>query len=357
MGCVLTLSTHNEGQMESERVEGSAESIYTDESSERPMHMKPDKRIAIVIPCYNEETQILKVLSSAPARANHLIVIDDRSGDQTSAVTIEAAKKDSRIVLIRHEENKGVGGAIASGYEWCRDNGVDVAVVMAGDGQMDPADFDPLVAPVLDGRVDYAKGNRLLYPNGFKDIPKVRFFGNFVLSFLTKIATGYWHVFDSQTGYTAIGRKPLETLNWSKMYRRYGQPNDLLARLNVYNFRVVDIPVKPVYGVGEVSKLKVRKVLFSISWLLLKVFFFRLREKYILRDSHPLVLFYFFGFLFTGIAAAFGIHIIDLWMDVGSAPQLSSMAFLFSSAIAFQAIAMAMWMDMDYNRELNPGRL
>ena len=140
---------------------------------------------------------------------------------------------------------------------------MDVAVVMAGDAQMDPDDLPKLLDPIVDEEVDYAKGNRLFTGEAFKKIPKIRYFGNSVLSLLTKIASGYWHIADSQCGYTALNRRTLEIVDWAKMYKRYGQPNQLLVMLNVLNLSVRDVPVRPVYGVGEKSGIKLRKIIFT----------------------------------------------------------------------------------------------
>ena len=164
---------------------------------------------------------------------------------------------------------------------------------------MDPADLLTLVEPVARGEVDYAKANRLVCGEAWKLIPRTRYLGNAVLSLLTKIASGYWHVADSQTGYTAISRSMLAQLDLDRIYRGYGFPNDMLVHLNVWNARVRDFPSRPVYGVGEQSGIKLRRVVPRISWLLLKGFFWRLREKYVIRDFHPLVFFYALGILMT----------------------------------------------------------
>ncbi len=254
--------------------------------------MYRNKSVAAVVPSYNEESQIARVIETMPVFVDHIVIVNDASRDRTAAVVEDGRKRDGRVVLINHEVNQGVGGAIATGYKWARDRGVDVAVVMAGDGQMAPEDLPNLLDPVVSGEVDYSKGNRLFTGEAFKEIPKIRYFGNAALSFLTKIASGYWHIADSQTGYTAINKQALQTIDWDRMYKRYGQPNDLLVRLNIYRFKVRDVPIKPVYNVGEISRLKIRKVLFTISWLLVKLFLWRMREKYIIRDFHPLIFFY-----------------------------------------------------------------
>jgi glycosyltransferase involved in cell wall biosynthesis len=310
------------------------------------------KTVAIVVPAYNEAGQIHKVTDTMPAYIDHVVVIDDCSTDGTSGVVTELRKKDPRIVLERHAVNQGVGGAIATGYCWTRDHGIDVAVVMAGDAQMDPMNLPALLDPVVEGRADYSKGNRLVTGEAFRTIPKVRYYGNAALSLLTKIASGYWNVSDSQSGYTAISLRALRALDWDAMYRRYGQPNDLLVRLNVANLRVVDVEVRPVYNVGEKSGIKIHRALFTIGWLVTRMFFWRLKEKYIIRDFHPLVFFYLFGVLMLGVSAAFLVRIALLWWQTGSAPELSALAFMFAFSIGFNSIGFAMWFDFEANRHL-----
>ncbi len=311
-----------------------------------------EKRIAVVVPAFNEEQQITKVIHSMPSMVDLIVIVDDCSQDATSAVVKREAAANPKVVLIRHEVNQGVGGAIASGYKHCARNDVDVAVVMAGDAQMDPEDLPAIIEPVARGEVDYTKGNRLFTKDAFKRIPKVRFIGNSALSFLTKAASGYWHIFDSQTGYTAINKRALQTIEWDEMYKRYGQPNDLLTRLNVYNFRVRDVPIKPVYNVGEKSKLKVRKAIFTIGWLLVKLFFWRMREKYLKRDFHPLLFFYALGGLCLAAAGPLLARVLMLWHRDGFVPELSLISFFFAFGFGLQSLFFGMWLDMDYNKHL-----
>lgn len=314
------------------------------------------KTIAVVVPAFNEERQIAQVIATMPEFVDHIVVIDDASRDSTvQVVEALAAENPQGLHLLRHGENQGVGAAIATGYVWARDHGVDIAAVMAGDGQMDPADLPDLLRPVAEGRSDYAKGDRLTAANALATIPKLRFIGNSILTLLTKIASGYWHVVDSQTGYTAIGKRALATLDWSRMYRRYGQPNHLLVMLNIHNFRVCDIPIKPVYNVGEVSGIRIRKVVFTISWLLLKSFLWRMLEKYIVRDFHPLVLFYALGVLMCCFSGLFFIRLIILWIANGFVPDITFLAWMFASSVGLQSLFFAMWFDMEYNRHLRGG--
>jgi glycosyltransferase involved in cell wall biosynthesis len=317
--------------------------------------MYRDRRTGVVVPAYNEETQIARVVETMPSFVDNIIIVNDCSKDRTSNVVRELQSLHPRVTLLEHAVNQGVGGAIATGYEWARDNGVDIAVVMAGDGQMDPHDLPALLDPVVDDVTDYAKGNRLVTGDAFKKIPKIRFFGNAALSLLTKIASGYWRVADSQTGYTAINRRALHAIDWRSMYKRYGQPNDLLVKLNVQNLRVKDVPVEPVYNIGEKSGIKVRKVIFTIGWLIVKLFFWRLKEKYIIRDFHPLVLFYALGFIFGGVASLLFLRLLVLWWFVdGTVPQVTALACFFAYSLSFQSIVFAMWLDHQDNRDLNP---
>jgi hypothetical protein len=223
---------------------------------------------------------------------------------------------------------------------------------MAGDAQMDPQDLPKLLDPVVGGEVDYSKGNRLFTGKAWRIIPKNRYLGNAILSFLTKIASGYWHVADSQCGYSAVTLEVLKTINLDSIYKRYGMPNDLLAKLNVYQFRVTDVPVNPIYGIGERSGIKIYKVIFTLSFLLLRLFLWRLKEKYIIRDFHPLVLFYLMGFVLTPIGVVFGFYLLILRFFVGPVAATSALFAAFFTISGLQSLFFAMWFDMEYNKEL-----
>ena len=315
--------------------------------------MYKEKIISVVVPCHNEETQIGIVIETMPDIVDKIVIIDDVSDDKTIEVVKRYLPKDKRIVLIEHEKNQGVGGAIASGYKWSRDNDIDVAVVFAGDAQMDPDDLPNILDPVVSGKIDYSKGNRLFTGEAFSKIPKVRYFGNSGLSLLTKIASGYWHVADSQSGYTAINKKALDTIDWDKMYKRYGQPNDLLVKLNIYNFKVRDVLINPVYDVGEKSGIKVRKVLFTLSWLLFKLFLHRMKEKYIIRDFHPLIMFYSFGFGLIGLSIPLFLRMAYYGIIVGgNIPKINFLTWMLTIIMGVQFILFAMWFDMESNKDL-----
>jgi glycosyltransferase involved in cell wall biosynthesis len=314
------------------------------------MKMCENKIISIVVPCFDESKQINQVILSLPDFVDKIIIVDDKSNDNT--VEIVESIMNTKIVLIKHDKNLGVGAAIASGYKWSRDNNIDIAVVMAGDGQMDPSDLPAILDPVCNGVADYSKGNRLFTGEAYKMIPKIRFWGNAFLSFLTKIASGYWHVADSQSGYTAINKKALHTIDWDKMYKRYGQPNDLLVRLNIHNLRVVDVPVKPVYNVGEKSGLKIRKIIFTIPVMLIRMFFTRLFKKYMIRNFHPLVLFYFMGILLNLLSIPLLIRFLYFWINAGIIPKVNFLAWMMLTILGVQFLLFAMWFDMEENRHL-----
>jgi glycosyltransferase involved in cell wall biosynthesis len=312
--------------------------------------MLEGKRIAVVVPAFDEERLIGTTLSGIPEFVDRIIVVDDASHDGTADAA--RATGDGRVEVVAHERNEGVGAAILTGYRRALEDGIDVACVMAGDNQMDPADLEAIAGPVARGEVDYAKANRLFTGRAWEVIPRTRYLGNAVLSLLTKIASGYWHVADSQSGYTAVGRGALELLDLDRIYRRYGFPNDMLVHLNVINARVRDIPSRAVYGVGETSGIRLRRVIPSISWLLTKAFFWRMREKYVIRDFHPLVFFYVFGILFSLIGLVLGVTVTILRIGGNelTVATVVLVALLLMMGLLFTLFAMLF--DMESNKEL-----
>ena len=312
--------------------------------------MLEGKRVAVVVPAYDEERLIETTLAGHPELVDRIFVVDDASRDATAESA--RASGDPRVEVISHERNQGVGAAILTGYRRALDEGIDVTCVMAGDNQMDPADLEAIAGPVARGEVDYAKANRLFTGRAWELIPHTRYLGNAVLSLLTKIASGYWHVADSQSGYTAIARDKLELLDLDRIYPRYGFPNDMLVHLNVINARVRDVPSRPVYGVGETSGIKIRKVIPPISWLLVKAFFWRMREKYVIRDFHPLVFFYVFGILFSLMGLVLGVTVLIPSVPGQPADRgdVCLIALLLMMGLLFTLFAMLF--DMESNREL-----
>ena len=315
--------------------------------------MFENSKVAVVVPCHNEAQLIRRVLDTMPDLVDRIYVVDDQSADETADIVSEYVTRDAdRYQLIRHEVNQGVGGAIASGYKAALRDEMDVTAVMAGDAQMDPTELPEIIGPVARGECDYTKGNRLFTGDAWNMIPKIRYLGNSVLSLLTKIASGYWHMADSQSGYTAIGLKALQTIDWDKMYKRYGQPNDLLVRLNIYNFRVRDVPIKPIYGIGEKSGIRPIRMIPRLSRLIFKLFLYRMLEKYVIRDFHPLLFFYAIGMLLFPVGLIFGFYLFIVRLFVSPVATTSALFAAFLIIMGIQFLLFAMWMDMEYNKDL-----
>jgi glycosyltransferase involved in cell wall biosynthesis len=312
--------------------------------------MLEGKRVAVVVPAHNEEQLIVATIQGIPGFVDKVYVVDDRSTDATA----ERARSvdDPRVEVIVHEQNRGVGGAIVTGYKRALADRIDATAVMAGDNQMDPDELELLTLPVVRDELDYAKANRLFTGSAWKLIPRNRYLGNAVLSLLTKVASGYWHVADSQAGYTVLSLRLLQLLDLERIYTSYGFPNDMLVHLNVWNARVRDFPSRPIYGVGERSGIRIRRVVPRISWLLWKGFFWRMREKYVIRDFHPLVFFYFLGFLMMLVGLALGIAetvLRILGHDITPATIVLVALLLISGS---QFTLFAMWFDMESNKDL-----
>lgn len=313
------------------------------------------RRVTVVVPAYNEENLIGRVLDTMPTLVDRVIVVDDASSDGTLEILRRAeARLGERLRVIRHERNGGVGSAIITGYKAAIVEGDDrdLVVVMAGDAQMDPDDLPRLLLPLARDQADYTKGNRLFTGEAWKIIPRYRYLGNAVLSLLTKVASGYWHVADSQSGYTAITIATLRMLQLDRLYKRYGFPNHLLVELNNYDFRVRDVPIRPVYGIGEKSGIRLHRVIPTLSWLLLKCYFWRMKEKYIIRDFHPLVFFLAFGLFLSLGGFALGVYIVYLRLFFGALSPNAVIFDAFCLIMGVQMLFFAMWMDMEHNKEL-----
>jgi glycosyltransferase involved in cell wall biosynthesis len=308
------------------------------------------KTVAVVVPAFDEESLIAGTLGGIPEFVDRVFVVDDASRDGTAERAWRVG--DKRVEVVSHDRNSGVGAAIVTGYRRSVDEGIDVTAVMAADNQMDPAELLGLVAPVARGEVEYAKANRLFSGEAWTVIPRVRFLGNAVLSLLTKIASGYWHVADSQAGYTAISVGALRRLDLDRLYPRYGFPNDMLVHLNVQDARVRDIPSRPIYDVGERSGIRVHAVVPRISWLLFKGFWWRMAQKYVIRDANPLVFFYAFGFLMTVVGLLLGILEVVLRIAGNeiTTPTIVLVAVLLIGGIQFSLFGM--WFDMEANKDL-----
>lgn len=233
-------------------------------------------KLGIVVLAYNEEALIAETLGSMPAYADRIYVIDDGSADKTSDVVRTLSHLP--VTLLRHETNRGPGAAIATGYKAALADGMDIVVKLDGDSQMDTKHLPSLLEPILEGKADYTKGNRLSKLSHRRGMSNWRFFGNWVLTLLTKISSGYWKISDSQNGYTAITIDALKQIELDNLYPRYGYLNDLLARLNVAGCRVIDVPMPARYG-NEKSKIGYIHFIPRVSLLLLRCWLWRVRRR------------------------------------------------------------------------------
>jgi glycosyltransferase involved in cell wall biosynthesis len=334
--------------------------------------MYRNSSVAVVVPGYNEAETVDRVLETVPDYVDRIYAVDDRSTDETWAEIRAAAERINdrpdgerslgdadapvpRVVPIRHEQNRGVGGAIKSGYRRARADGIDVTAVMAGDGQMDPEILDRFLDPIIDGRADYVKGNRLWHRDHWREMSSWRLFGNRLLTILTKVASGYWGISDPQNGYTAISLEALRTVAVEDLYERYGFANDLLVHLNVYGLRVADVHHPAVYG-NEESGIQYSTFVPRLSLLLLRGFLARLRLKYLVLDFHPAVLCYAFGTVGTGVGVVSGLRSVlgrrddgDDGDDDGPVGTLLSLVVLLFGGLF---LVLAVWFDIRYNEDL-----
>jgi glycosyltransferase involved in cell wall biosynthesis len=312
-----------------------------------------DDEIVVIVPAFNEEMHILSTLTGIPERVTRVIVVNDGSSDRTEELVLSQKLLDPRIHIINNGRNLGLGQSLIIGYLESRKISGDITVVMAGDNQMDPADFDELIKPIIQGKVDYAKGSRLLRSDVRGSMPGYRFVGNSILTFLTKFATGYWHIVDPQCGYTAISKKALNRIPIADMTKGYGYNAHILNMLNIENLRVGDVSVRPVYG-PNTSKIKLRKYIPLILKLLFNLYFKRLFQKYIWRDFHPLVLFYAMAIINSlFIALPLAVRFIYLYLTLGVAPTTTLILLSLSTNIAVLSFFFAIWMDMEANRNVS----
>jgi glycosyltransferase involved in cell wall biosynthesis len=304
-----------------------------------------DTAIHVVVPAYNEEVHVGAVLASVPDYVDRVVVVDDCSTDGTGPVV--QACTDRRVVLLRTPRNVGVGGAMVVGYRWALDHGADIVVKMDGDGQMPAEALPALLDALVEQGADYAKGNRFLQRELVATrMPAERIVGNVVLTFLTKLASGYWNVFDPQNGYTAVRASALRVLPLDRLHPGYFFENDMLVCLNVHDYRVVDVPMPPVYN-EERSHLSILAVLFTFPLLLVRRFFHRVVEKYVLRDFSPIALFLFLGLasLTFGIVLGGSLWLHSYWSGIPT-PTGSIILTLLALVVGFQLCLQAIVLDI-----------
>jgi glycosyltransferase involved in cell wall biosynthesis len=314
-----------------------------------------NKSICIIVPAFNEAGLIAETLSGIPEYVDSIIAIDDSSTDGTGEILNLLAKSEARLKIISHKSNQGLGQSLINGYVASRDAGYDITAVMAGDNQMHPDDLPVLLDAIVEKKFDYVKGNRLLHRD-ISSMPTYRFFGNSILTILTKFATGFYSLMDPQCGYTAIEKVALSRIPIESMTKGYGYNADILCMLNILRFSVTDVEVRPVYD-REKSKIVLKKYIFNTSWILLSIFVRRMWKRYIVLDFHPLVLFLFTSlFLIFAVVLPFSIRFLYLFFLTGAAPTTTLMIIISTLIPALQLALFALWMDMDYNRKYSVDR-
>lgn len=307
-----------------------------------------NKRIALVIPAYNEARLIQPTLEHVPDLVDAVIVVDDASTDDMAAVVQACAANDPRIELIRHEVNRGPGAGIITGYKRVLEGDWDIAVVCGGDYQMPLEQIPNLLDSLIRGEADYTKGNRFMRRGGSLaaipgNMPRTRVMGNMLITVLTKIASGYYKVADVVEGFTAITRDGLERVDWDRAWQGYGYPMDFLIRLNAHGLRVKDVPRRAIYLPGErQSQIKGLRYALRVSPMLLRGFFWRLWNKYVLWDFHPLVFFYYAGMLLLPAGLFYGLYLVwQQWAGIGvSGPRAILCALLIITGLQFLLFAM-----------------
>lgn len=342
--------------------------------------------IGVIVPAYNEESHIGDVFATMPDFVDRIYAVDDRSTDDTWRVIQEYASHSrqpdsestgietvdngdeqlqtslpdggavvgSKIVPIRHAENQGAGGALRTGYIRARDDGVDIVVTMDADGQMDPDQLSALLDPIVEGDADYAKGNRLADQLSRREMPPFRLFGNWLLTQLTKIASGYWRLQDPQNGYTAISHDALSAVDIESLPDDHDYPNDLLVRLNIAGMRIADVSMPAVYD-DEESTIRYRTFIPLTSVTLLRGFLRRMRAQFTTDRRHPAVLCYT-----TGIAvliSSVAIATVSAVNAVSGEPSIRDpIAALFAFLVGAGLLVVAMQIDIRDNAQLGVRR-
>jgi glycosyltransferase involved in cell wall biosynthesis len=274
--------------------------------------------IAVVIPCYRVTRSILQVIASVGPEVELIYVVDDAC-PESSGKLVQEHCTDARVRVIFHERNEGVGGAVISGYRAAVEDGADIIVKLDGDGQMDASLIPYFVEPIQSGEADYTKGNRFYEIGSVMRMPLVRLVGNAGLSFLTKLSSGYWGLFDPTNGYTAICARVIPYLPLDKIERGYFFESDMLFRLNTLRAVVVDLPADAIYG-DEISNLKIARELPRFAFKNLRNFGKRIAYNYFIRDFSFASLQLLLGVCLTGFGVVFGL--LKWWQGL----QMESLA-------------------------------
>lgn len=306
--------------------------------------MYRSQKIAVAIPAFRAGSTILDVIRELPPYVDVVVAVDDASPDSTWERL--QSSDDPRLTSIRHEKNQGVGGAMRTAFRKALEIGCDVVVKVDSDGQMDPSRISDLVDAIIDGPCDYAKGNRFLHREALVAMPRGRLFGSMALTFLTKMASGYWHIFDPQNGFVACRSSVLARLELDRIARDYFFENDMLIHLNILACRVVDVPMPARYG-DEVSSMKISRVLLTFPWRLFKGYWRRIYDRFVVRDFSPVAFFLFAGLPLACWGVGFGAY---GWFESWRSGMVASTGTVMFAALplilGFQLILQAVLLDI-----------
>ncbi len=264
--------------------------------------MIDNKIVGVVIPSFKVRRFLKKVVVELPEFIDYIIVVDDACLEKS----FEVVKNIDKVIIIKHAQNMGVGGAVISGYKKALQLDIDIVIKVDGDGQMDSTFIPDLILPIVEEKADYTKGNRFRDFAALKKMPKIRLFGNSALSFLIKLASGYWSILDPTNGFTAINKETLKELDLDKLSKRYFFESDMLINLNIANKVVKDIPIPAKYG-EEVSSLNIKKILFQFPFKIIKGFCKRIFYKYFIYNFNMASVYTLFGLPFLLFGLLFGI--------------------------------------------------
>lgn len=308
-------------------------------------------KIGVVIPAFKVTKHLSPLVQKIGAEVQTIIIVDDACPEHSGKIAAESSP-DSRVLLIENSENLGVGGAVKEGYKLALKLDLDVIIKIDGDGQMDPALIPQLIAPIVNGKADYAKGNRFFNIDSLRSMPKVRIFGNLVLSFHSKLSTGYWSIFDPNNGYTAIRTETLKSLPLEKVSDRYFFESDMLFQLGLQSSVVADIPMNSRYG-NEESNLRIKRVLFEFPYKHFRNTFKRIFYNYYLRDFSVASIELLVGAGLTLFGAIFGLSKYFHYRNLGEFTPTGTQIIVAMSVLSgLQFLLGFLAIDMRRNRSI-----
>jgi glycosyltransferase involved in cell wall biosynthesis len=305
-------------------------------------------KIAVLVPCYNEETLAAKTIDTVPEFVDKIVAINDGSVDDTLKVLRQLEKHNKRLDVLDNGVNEGLGKSLLNAFEFLQDTDIDAMGIMAGDAQMDPEYLSKLLDVLVDEDIDVAKANRFSQFHSVESMPSYRRIGNIVVSILTKFATGYYKLFDSLNGYVVYRKSIIDKIPKDIIGHRYEYENTMLVALSIVGAKIHDVPVPAVYG-EETSTINLFGTTFKTLKVLNKGFWKRIYYKYVLYSFHPIALFLFSGLFASIIGLAWAIFILYAKIFQNISPSTGTvMLVVLPLILGFQLILTAIIMDVNY---------